>query len=157
MGEAGSIRSSVVRAARREWGVPLRTVRTALARRSWRAIPMTLAAVFLTALLQIAQNQSWGLRPVLDLGGVRAQDPLWLALLRTPLSLFVPALDLPVWGALAQILVAFGIAEICVGRWRTLLIAYASTLVGTAYARIAVALGPDGAAGPLGLPTRTPR
>ena len=29
-------------------------------------------------------------------GTVRAADPLWLALLRAPLSLFVPALDLPV-------------------------------------------------------------
>lgn len=152
MGEAGSIRSGVVRAARREWGLPLRTVRTALVRRGWRAIPLTLAAVCLTGLLQVVQNQSWGLRPVLDLGGVRAQDPLWLALLRTPLSMFVPALDLPVWGALAQILVAFGIAEICVGRWRTVLIAYAATLAGTLYARLAIAFGPHGAMGPLGLP-----
>ena len=81
---------------------------------------MTLGAVCLTALLQIVQNQSWGYRFVQNIGAVRAEDPLWLALLRTPLSLFVPALDLPVWGALAQILVVFGIAEICLGRWRTL-------------------------------------
>jgi hypothetical protein len=80
---------------------------------------MTLGAVCLTAVLQFVQNRSWGYQLVQNTGAVRAEDPLWLALLRTPLSLFVPALDLPVWGALVQILVVFGIAEICLGWWRT--------------------------------------
>lgn len=43
-----------------------------------------------------------------------------------------------------QVLVVFGTAEICLGRWRTLLIAYVATLAGTLCARIGVALGPDG-------------
>ncbi|MBO0916094.1 hypothetical protein [Streptomyces laculatispora] len=137
------------RAARREWGPLWTTVRAALVADRLRAVPMTLAAVFLTALLQVVQNQSWGFGPVQALGAVRAEDPLWMALLRTPLSLFVPALDLPVWGALAQLLLVFGIAEICLGPWRTLLIAYVATLAGTLYARIGVAVGPDGF---LGLP-----
>nr|WP_265861763.1 hypothetical protein [Streptomyces sp. SKN60] len=110
---------------------------------------MTLAAVGLTSVFQIVQNQDWGYQPVQDIGSVRAEDPLVLALLRTPLSLFVPALDLPVWGALAQILLVFGIAEICLGRVRTLLLAYVATLAGTLYARVGIALGPDS---PLGLP-----
>ncbi|MFD9971918.1 hypothetical protein [Streptomyces sp. NPDC059015] len=135
--------------ARREWGPLYRTVRTALTTRTWRAIPLTLTAVCLTALCQLVQNRSWGYEPVQAVGSVRAEDPLWLALLRTPLSLFVPALDLPVWGALAQILLVFGIAEICLGRPRTLAVAYAATLAGTLYARAGVALGPDH---PLGLP-----
>nr|WP_202486667.1 hypothetical protein [Streptomyces sp. SID4985] len=113
------------------------------------AIPMTLAAVSLTALLQYVQNQPWGFRAVETAGAVRAQDPLWQALLRTPLSLFVPALDLPVWGALAQILCVFGIAEICLGRPRTLTVAYTATLAGTLYARLGIALGPHS---PFGLP-----
>ncbi|WP_051807024.1 hypothetical protein [Streptomyces sp. NRRL F-2664] len=125
------------------------TVRDALARDRWRAIPMTLGAVCLTSIFQIVQNTSWGFRPVQDLGSVKAADPFWLALLRTPLSLFVPALDLPVWGALAQVLLVFGIAEICLGRWRTLVIGYVATLAGTTYARIGLALGPEH---PLGLP-----
>ncbi|MEU9374157.1 hypothetical protein AB0D94_10345 [Streptomyces sp. NPDC048255] len=125
------------------------TVRDALAREKWRAVPMTLGAVCLTSVFQIVQNTSWGFQPVQDLGSVRAVDPLWLALLRTPLSLFVPALDLPVWGALAQILIVFGISEICIGWWRTLLIGYVATLAGTTYARIGLALGPGH---PLGLP-----
>jgi hypothetical protein len=130
--------------ARREWGPLYATLRKALVTKKWRAVPMTLGAVCLTALFQLVQNQSWGFRPVHDIGFVRAEDPLWVALLRTPLSLFVPALDLPVWGALAQVLLVFGIAEIALGRWRTLVIAYVSTLAGTTYARIGIALGPDG-------------
>ncbi|MFJ3497306.1 hypothetical protein ACIPPJ_27450 [Streptomyces sp. NPDC086091] len=134
---------------RAEWGALYGAVREPLARRGWRAVPMTLGAVALTALVQVTQNQTWGYGLVRDLGGVRAADPLWLALLRTPLSLFVPAPDLPVWGALGQILLVFGIAEVCLGRWATLAVAYTATLAGTLYARAGIALGPDG---PLGLP-----
>ncbi|MER8043194.1 hypothetical protein [Streptomyces sp. NPDC094032] len=144
-GARGALRSFAIR----EWGPLYATVRAALVARGWRAIPMTLAAVCLTSVFQIVQNQDWGYQPVQDIGSVRAEDPLVLALLRTPLSLFVPALDLPVWGALAQILLVFGIAEICLGRWRTLVVAYAATLAGTLYARLAIALGPDS---PFGLP-----
>ncbi|MFF7165084.1 hypothetical protein ACFZBP_27575 [Streptomyces sp. NPDC008086] len=140
---------------RAEWGALYLAVRGASAgRRWWAAVPMTLGAVCLTGLVQIVQNQSWGYRPVQDLGAVRAEDPLWPALARTPLSLFVPALDLPVWGALAQILVVFGIAELCLGWWRTLVIAYVATLAGTLYARVGIALGPDH---PIGLPASDAR
>ncbi|MFI7100512.1 hypothetical protein ACIBK8_14245 [Streptomyces sp. NPDC050161] len=137
------------RAVRAEWGPLLRCVRAALAARKLRAIPLTLASVALTLVLQFVQNQPWGYRPVQDLGAVYAEAPLWLALLRTPLSLFVPALDLPVWGALAQVLVVFGVAEIALGRRWTLALAYTATLAGTLYARLGIALGPGH---PLGLP-----
>jgi hypothetical protein len=139
------------RFARREWGALYAAVRTALVTRKWRAVAMTLGAVCLTSVFQVVQNQPWGYGPVQRIGAVRAEDPLWEALLRTPLSLFVPALDLPVWGALAQILLVFGIAEVCLGRPRLLLIAYTATLAGTMYARIGLALGPDAPLG-LGLP-----
>ncbi|MEV0281830.1 hypothetical protein AB0I22_36345 [Streptomyces sp. NPDC050610] len=140
-------RAALRRAARAEWGPLLGALYEALARRKLRAIPMTLAAVLLTSVFQIIQNQPWGFEPVQRIGSVQARLPWWLALLRTPLSLFVPALDLPIWGALAQLLVAFGIAEICLGRRRTLAIAYLATLAGTMYARLAVHIGPDSAFG----------
>ncbi|MFI1012442.1 hypothetical protein [Streptomyces sp. NPDC020965] len=142
--------------ARREWGPLYATVRAALITRRWRAVPLTLAAVALTALCHLAQNQTlgWGYGAVSALGSVRAEDPLWLALLRTPLSVFVPALHLPVWGALAQVLLVFGIAEITLGRARTLIVVYVCTLAGTLYARIGIALGPGG---PLGLPAADAR
>ncbi|MEU9959287.1 hypothetical protein [Streptomyces sp. NPDC050982] len=141
--------STLARLAVAEWGPLYAAVRAGLVERRLRAIPMTVAAVCLTALTQYVQNQPWGYQFVQNIGAVRAEDPLWPALLRTPLSLFVPALDLPVWGALAQILLVFGIAEICLGWWRTLVIAYVATLAGTLYARVGIALGPHGF---LGLP-----
>jgi hypothetical protein len=137
------------RLARAEWGPLYVTVRAALVAKGWRAVPMAIGTVCLTALLQFVQNQSWGYQFVQNIGAVRADEPLWLGLLRTPLSLFVPALDLPVWGALAQVLIVFGIAEICLGRWRTLAVAYVATLAGTLYARVGIALGPHSH---LGLP-----
>ncbi|MFH8564576.1 hypothetical protein [Streptomyces sp. NPDC017988] len=146
--------STLARFARAEWRPLVSTVRDALVARRWRAVPMTLAAVCLTALFQYAQNQPWGYQFVQNVGAVRADDPLWLALLRTPFSLFVPALDLPVWGALAQILLVFGIAEICLGRRRALLIAYVATLAGTLYARVGIELGPGS---PIGLPASDAR
>ncbi|MEU6573086.1 hypothetical protein [Streptomyces sp. NPDC046805] len=157
---------TLVHWARAEWGPLYVAVRERLLERRWsdllaersalttwrawaRAAPMTLGAVCLTAGLQFVQNQPWGFRLVEDAGAVRAADPLVPSLLRTPLSLFVPALDLPVWGALAQVLFVIGLAEICLGPRRTLAIGYAATLAGTLYARIGVALGPGQ---PLGLP-----
>ncbi|MEV5484336.1 MULTISPECIES: hypothetical protein [Streptomyces] len=140
--------SALRRAARAEWGPLLWTVRSALATRKLQAIPVTLAAVCLTLVFQLVQNQAWGYRAVQDIGSVQAWEHLWVALLRTPLSLFVPALDLPVWGALAQILVVFGIAEICVGWRQTLGVAYLATLAGTMYARIGIWIGPQS---PIGL------
>ncbi|MFE7274288.1 hypothetical protein [Streptomyces sp. NPDC057623] len=141
--------------ARAEWGALYLAVRGASAgRRWWAAVPMTVGAVLLTGLVQVVQNRPWGYGVVQDLGAVKAEDPLWLALLRTPLSLFVPALDLPVWGALAQILLVFGLAELCLGWWRTLVVAYVATLAGTVYARVGIALGPDN---PIGLPASDAR
>ncbi|MFF8313000.1 hypothetical protein ACF05W_03595 [Streptomyces lydicus] len=151
MTEAGAGRQGMPvlrRAARAEWGPLLRTVRSALTVAKLRAIPVTLAAVGLTLVFQFVQNQAWGYQAVQDIGSVQAWEHLWVALLRTPLSLFVPALDLPVWGALAQILIVFGIAEICVGWRQTLLVAYLATLAGTMYARIGIWIGPQS---PLGL------
>ncbi|MFF3546662.1 hypothetical protein [Streptomyces platensis] len=137
------------RAARAEWGPLLRTVRAELAASRLRAIPVTLTAVGLTLVFHFVQNQAWGYRTIQNIGSVQADEHLWLALLRTPLSLFVPALDLPVWGALVQILVVFGIAETCVGRRQLPVVAYLATLAGTMYARIGIWIGP---VSPLGLP-----
>ncbi|MER7046447.1 hypothetical protein [Streptomyces jumonjinensis] len=85
--------------ARREWGPLYTTVRAAAAARGWRAVPLTLASVSLIALFQIVQNQSWGHGFVQDAGFVRARDPLWPALLRTPTG------ALPLWWDMAIIAV----------------------------------------------------
>ncbi|WP_269854295.1 hypothetical protein [Streptomyces sp. RPT161] len=135
------------RAAYREWGALVADLRIASVRRRWRAIPLTIAAVVLISVLQLVQHTAWGDDLVNRSGVVSATLLWWKALLRTPLSLFVPALDLPVWGALAQVLVVFGIAEITLGKARTVGIAYLSTLAGTTYARWGVSRGPHAVLG----------
>ncbi|MFJ4768942.1 hypothetical protein ACIP88_07495 [Streptomyces uncialis] len=139
--------SPLRRAARAEWGPLWTALRDGLRGRGPRAIPLTLTAVALTALCWYVQQRSWGGGLVHDLGVVRAADPWWLSLLRTPPSLFVPAPELPVWGALTQLLLVGGISEVCVGRTATVLVGCLATLAGTLYARIGIAVGPGGAFG----------
>ncbi|WP_371480349.1 hypothetical protein [Kitasatospora sp. NBC_00315] len=114
-----------------------------MARKRLAAVPVATAATFLVLLFSVVQHVPGGERFVTHVGVVKASLPLGVSLLRTPLSLYVPALDLPVWGALVQVFLVFGVAEIVLGRRLTLLIAYACTLAGTLFARFAVAIGPD--------------
>ncbi|MER5639594.1 hypothetical protein ABT095_21880 [Kitasatospora sp. NPDC002227] len=130
-------------AAVAEWGALYGAVRDELVRKKFAAIPLATAATILILVFSIVQHLPGGERFVTHLGVVKAGEPLGVELLRTPLSLYVPALDLPVWGALAQVLLVFGVAEIVLGRRLTLLVGYACTLAGTLFARIGVALGPD--------------
>ncbi len=138
---AGRTRALLRRAAYREWGALAAGVRAALVARRWRAVWLTLVAVLLICVLQVMQHEQWGVDRVDGLGEVSAALPWWREVLRTPLSLFVPAPELPVWGAVAQVLVVFGVAETTLGRARTLVVAYASTLAGTGYARWGVYAG----------------
>ncbi|QMU79424.1 hypothetical protein GXW83_30660 [Streptacidiphilus sp. PB12-B1b] len=142
-------RRYVVRAADAEWGALFRAVRGALLRRRWAAVPLTLVATAAVLVFQVVQHSAGGAALVGRIGVVQASLPLWRELLRTPLSLFVPAPDLPVWGAAAQVFLVFGIAELALGRWRTLAVAYLGSLAGTLYARNGVRLGPGS---PFGLP-----
>ncbi|MHC5906496.1 hypothetical protein ACVNF4_21700 [Streptomyces sp. S6] len=116
-------------------------------RELWRRGPsaLSLAIVACAGVIffhAIAQNDT-GEKIVREVGGVQGSIPLWQALLRTPISLYVPALDLPVWAGITQLFLAFALAEVALGRARTLVIAYASTLSGTLTVRIMLALGPD--------------
>ncbi|WP_157815817.1 hypothetical protein [Kitasatospora sp. CB02891] len=130
------------RAAVAEWGALFGAVKERVVRRKFAAVPLATAATALVLLFSIVQHLPGGARFVSDIGVVKAALPLDVSLLRTPLSLYVPALDLPVWGALAQVFLVFGVAEIVLGRRLTLVVAYVCTLAGTLFARIAVALGP---------------
>ncbi|MYV99749.1 hypothetical protein [Streptomyces sp. SID3343] len=131
------------RAIRGEWhrltAVPVRELRS----RGLRAIALTVCIVLSTFGFWLAWRTTWGSDTARVLGGVSAGIPLPLALLRTPVSLVVPAPDLPVWGALLQVLLLFGLAELELGRRRTLVVAYVATLCGTLWARAMVAIGPD--------------
>lgn len=100
-----------------------------------------LACVGVVFFHAIAQHPA-GATAVRILGGVTGDLPLWLALLRTPVSLYVPALDLPVWAGLTSLFLAFALAEVALGRARTLAVAYTTTLAGTLAARVMLAIGP---------------
>ncbi|MFE0175214.1 hypothetical protein ACFWZ2_23125 [Streptomyces sp. NPDC059002] len=108
------------------------------------ALFATVAVIGLHAYQQTPTGESV-LRVVSE---VRADQPLPVSLLRTPVSVFVPAQDLAVWGGLPRLFLAFALAELAFGRIRTLVVAYAATLAGTLGARVMIALGPDR----LGLP-----
>jgi hypothetical protein len=136
-------RAALQSAAEREWGALARAIRDRLRRDGLAALPMTITATIAVLVFQVVQQTPSGTALVERLGVVRASLPLGVALSRTPLSLFVPAPDLPVWGAAAQVLFVFGIAELTLGRLRTLAVAYAATLAGTMYARQGIELGPD--------------
>ncbi|MFE9422395.1 hypothetical protein ACFYNO_05450 [Kitasatospora sp. NPDC006697] len=133
----------VQRFAVAEWGTLFGTVWERVRTRKFAAVPLAASATLLILAFSIVQHLPHGERLVNEVGVVRAGQPLDVSLLRTPFSLFVPALDLPVWGALAQVLLVFGIAEIVLGRKTTLLVAYACTLAGTLFARVGTHIGPD--------------
>lgn len=130
------------RTLRNEWhGIvagPLRELRRRGPGALLLAVVACLGVIFFHAL---AQHPA-GATAVRAVGGVQGDVPLWLALLRTPVSLYVPALDLPVWAGLTQLFLAFALAELALGRRRTLLVAYASTLAGTLSVRVMLAMGP---------------
>lgn len=142
-GAAAGLWSAVRSGFAREWGPLARAIRTGMRGRGLAAMPLTICATFAILGFQVWQQSVSGAAAVEQLGVVRASLPLGVALSRTPLSLFVPAPDLPVWGAALQVFLVFGIAELTLGRVRTLAVGYAATLAGTMYARLGIALGPD--------------
>ncbi|WP_052440540.1 hypothetical protein [Streptacidiphilus anmyonensis] len=143
-GGAGvALRSSLRAAAEHEWGALARAIRSGLRGRGLAAMPLTICATLAILAFQVWQQSPRGAAIVEQVGVVRASLPLGVALSRTPLSLFVPAPDLPVWGAALQVFLVFGIAELTLGRVRTLAVGYAATLAGTMYTRLGTSMGPD--------------
>ncbi|MFF4758929.1 hypothetical protein [Streptomyces sp. NPDC001292] len=131
-----------VRTLRAEWhGIVVDPVRQ-LAHRGLSGPVLAFVAAFGVIFFHGVAQRPAGGAVVRILGGVQADLPLWLALLRTPVSLYVPALDLPVWAGITQLFLAFTLAELTLGRGRTLFISYATTLAGTLTVRVLIAIGP---------------
>jgi hypothetical protein len=137
------------RLAVREWGAVFPDIWRRLRAAGPRALPLTLASCAGSLLLQLLQHTDDAEDWVDRLGGVYAALPWWQALLRTPLSMFVPDPSLPIWGLVLQVAVVFGIAETTVRARRTLGVALLATLAGTCFARYSMWAGPHW---PLGLP-----
>ncbi|MFE7173761.1 hypothetical protein [Streptomyces sp. NPDC057616] len=143
------------RTLRGEWyGIVVDPVRQ-LVRRGLSALTLAFVAAFGVIFFHALAQHPAGATAVRILGGVNADLPLWLALLRTPVSLYVPALDLPVWAGITQLFLAFALAELVLGRTRTLVVSYATTLAGTLMVRVMIALGAGW--GGLGLPPEVGR
>jgi hypothetical protein len=123
-------------------------VRELLVHRRWAGLSLAVVACLGVIVLHAIHLTDWGHDFVRVVGGVQADLPLPIALLRTPVSLYVPALNLPVWAGLTQLFIAFALAQLTLGWKRTLLISYVTTLAGTMSARFMIWLGPDH---PLGL------
>lgn len=129
------------RLALAEWGTVFPDVWRRLRGAGLRAVPLTLFSCAGILLLQLVQHSDGVSDWVERLGGVYATLPWWLALLRTPLSLFVPDPSLPIWGLIVQVVVVFGIAETTLGARRTLGVALLATVSGTFFARWSVWAG----------------
>lgn len=130
------------RTLRGEWqGIVVDPVRQLL-RRGLKGVSLAFVAAFGVIFFHSLAQHPTGAVIVRDIGGVQGDLPLWLALLRTPISLYVPALDLPVWAGITQLFLAFALAELALGRARTLAVAYATTLAGTLTVRVMLLIGP---------------
>ncbi|MFJ5307176.1 hypothetical protein [Streptomyces sp. NPDC088350] len=137
------------RTLRGEWqGIVVDPVRQLL-RRGLPGMSLAFVAAFGVIFFHALAQDPTGAEIVRHVGGVQGDLPLWLALLRTPISLYVPALDLPVWAGITQLFLAFALAELALGRTRTLVVAYATTLAGTLTVRVMLLIGPG--CGGLGL------
>jgi hypothetical protein len=140
-----SLAPAVVEEWRRLTVVPRLSVR-----QGPRAFPLTLCSTALIMVMWLAEMTRQGAVAVRFLGGVSAKLPLDVALLRLPGSAMTPAPNLPAWGALAQVLLVFGLAEAWFGVRRTLGIALMATALSTLGGRIMCMLGPHHV---LGLPS----
>lgn len=117
------------------FSVPVREVRT----KKLMAIPATVLCVAVIGVLWVLELiRPTGLAFVLDIAGVRQGEPVWKLLPQLPLSLFAPAPDLPAWGAMTQVLIAFGIAECWLGWKRMIAIAMITSAVTSMAARVMV-------------------
>lgn len=74
--------------------------------------------------------------------GERLDAPIGVSILRLPGSLLAPAALLPVWGSVAQVVLAFGIAEAAVGARRTVVVAGLAHGIGTLAGRYFVWYAP---------------
>lgn len=71
------------------------------------------------------------------------------ALVRLPISFFAPATSLPMWGAVGQVILVVGAAEVLIGRRTTLVVGGLGHAAATLSSRFFIWLGPAAA---LGLP-----
>ena len=127
----------------RTWANEVRGLAVAV-RAPWRAGRrpyVTATAVLAIAAFWLLRRFGVWSNPIDSLSAVRANEPLIAALVRVPLSLLVPAVGLPVWGALVQVAIVGALAELVLGRRRMIGLAFATQYVATVAGRVAAQLG----------------
>jgi hypothetical protein len=121
--------AQILHAARSRWRAGGRPVVAAVA---------ALVAVVCTALYRWPTSHYLICRA----GAVRASLPLPVELSRLPLSVFLPTPELPLVAAVGQLLVVVGLAELLLGRVRTVALAVLAHSVATLSARLLIQFGP---------------
>src|SRR5512133_4041353 len=84
----------------------LKPLRQVVGGRRWSDLSLAGGASALLLACALAQQALHGPAWLADVTAERASLPLRIALERLPGSLFAPALDLPLWGAVAQLAIA---------------------------------------------------
>lgn len=142
MHEVASRRGGVLRPLGTRVVAEVRTLSRLPARRRLRPSDVALALVVGLGIASAACLQHTLPTLANTLTGERAGLSWPLAMLRLPGSLLAPAIGLPIWGALAQVLFCFGLAEVHLGRARVVGVLIASHVTATLFGRLFVALGP---------------
>lgn len=123
-----------------------------LRRRRWCTVSLAAAGSALTVVCALAErvlhDPSW----LTDATAERASLPMTIALERLPGSLFAPAPDLPLWGAVAQLALAAAVAQAVCGAARAVGVGLGAHVTATLVARVTLALGP---LVPLAMPAAT--
>jgi hypothetical protein len=113
-----------------------------LRERRWSSLSLAGVGSALTVACALAQQALHGPAWLTDLTAERASLPLPTALVRLPGSLFAPALDLPLWGAVAQLAIVAALVQALCGPACALGVGFGAHFATTLAARATFALGP---------------
>jgi lysyl-tRNA synthetase, class II len=109
-------------------------------REGWHGITLALIGAALIAFTTILRTTGFGVGVLDNITELRPDLPFLTWLLRVPGSLVAPAPRLPVWGSIGQVLIVVGMAELLLGRRRTLTIAIIAQFVTSLAGRVLVQL-----------------
>jgi hypothetical protein len=133
--------TALARRIRTDWSMLIDEPVAVLRARGPLAFPFATAATLMVFVLWLGTLTDATWRIVMWTSGVYHALPFGLVVLRLPLSLFAPAPELPVWGALAQVFATFMLCEHWLGWWRTFLAAEFVTATTTLVAHVMVLIG----------------
>ena len=109
-------------------------------RDGWRGITLALIGATFIAVTTLIRTTGYGVRWLDAVTELRPDLPSPTWLLRLPGSLVAPAPRLPVWGSIGQVLIVVGLAELLLGRRRTLTIALIAQFITSLAGRVLVQL-----------------